>query len=89
MALIRISRWSPHQEDELKLKIFPASFNGDIMNWWSFSNEEDAHDAFEVLSQKQSAKTLTCGNPGLAEYMTMKGRDLESWRFLSSAIPIL
>ena len=51
-ALIRISHWPPHREDDLKFKIIAADYHRDILQEWSFNNEEDAAEAFEDLTQR-------------------------------------
>jgi hypothetical protein len=51
-ALIQVGHWKPHQEVEFKFKIIAANYNGDILQEWSFNNEEDAAEAFEDLTQK-------------------------------------
>ncbi|MDA7932155.1 hypothetical protein N9B42_04235 [Akkermansiaceae bacterium] len=51
-ALIQINHWNPHREDQLKFKIICANYDGDILQEWSFNNEEDAAEAFEDLTQR-------------------------------------
>ena len=51
-ALIQISHWSPHREDEIKFKIIAADYHGDILQEWSFNNEGDAAEAFKDLTQR-------------------------------------